>query len=392
MGNFNEMVNRRGTNSVKWDTHKNEELLHAWIADMDFPVPSPIQDALTKRLQHPIFGYNTSSEQVKEAICHWVKTQYNWVIEKEWLVFSAGIVPALSVSVQAFTEKQDSVLVQPPVYSPFFEMVTTNGRQVLTNPLRLENGVYKMDFEQLEKQFQQGVKLMFLCSPHNPIGRVWTVEELTKLGTLCEIYDVIVIADEIHADIIFNGRKHIPLASLSANLAERTVTCIAPSKTFNIAGLQASVIIIPNEKLRDAFTAVQHRQGFHGLNTFAYAAMQSAYTECNEWLAELLPYIEENARFACDFIKQHIPKLSVIQPDGTFLLWIDCSKLGLTQNERMELLEKKGRIIVEPGEKFGVGGEQHIRLNLGCPRPVLEDALRRLQCAFSCTSKEKLSM
>ncbi|WP_440603048.1 MalY/PatB family protein [Bacillus sp. GB_SG_008] len=392
MGNFNEMVNRRGTNSVKWDTHENEELLHAWIADMDFPVPSPIQDALKNRLQHPIFGYNTSSEQVKEAICHWVKTQYNWVIEKEWLVFSAGIVPALSVSVQAFTEKQDSVLVQPPVYPPFFEMVTTNGRQVLTNPLRLENGVYKMDFEQLEKQFQQGVKLMFLCSPHNPIGRVWTVEELTKLGTLCEIYDVTVIADEIHADIIFNGRKHIPLASLSANLAKRTVTCIAPSKTFNIAGLQASVIIIPNEKLRDAFTAVQHRQGFHGLNTFAYAAMQSAYTECNEWLAELLPYIEENARFACDFIKQHIPKLSVIQPDGTFLLWIDCSKLGLTQNERMELLEKKGRIIVEPGEKFGVGGEQHIRLNLGCPRPVLEDALRRLQCAFSCTSKEKLSM
>ncbi len=170
------------------------------------------------------------------------------------------------------------------------------------------------------------------------------------------------------------------------------MTCIAQSKTFNIAGLQASVIIIPSEKLRDAFTAVQHRQGFHGLNTFAYAAMQSAYTECNEWLADLLSYIEENARFACDFIKQHIPKLSVIQPDGTFLLWIDCSKLGLTQSERMKLLETKGKIIVEPEEKFGTGGEQHIRLNIGCPRSVLEDALRRLQCTFSCNSKEKLSM
>ncbi|MEH7461994.1 MalY/PatB family protein [Bacillus thuringiensis] len=392
MGKFNEIINRRGTDSKKWDSHKNEELLHAWIADMDFPIPFPIQKALESRLQHPVFGYNEPNEKVKEAICHWVQTQYNWGIEKEWLVFSPGIVPALSTSVQAFTEQADSVVVQPPVYPPFFEMVTANRRQVLANPLQVENGVYKMNFDQLEQQFQQGVKLMLLCSPHNPIGRVWTEEELTKLGKLCEMYDVTVVTDEIHADIIFKGRKHIPFASLSSNLAKQTVTCIAPSKTFNIAGLQASVLIIPNEKLRNAFTGVQNRQGFHGLNTFAYVAMQSAYTECSEWLSELLPYIEENAKFACDFIKKHIPNLSVTEPDGTFLLWIDCSKLGLTQSERMELLETKGKIIVEPGEKFGAGGEQHIRLNIGCPRSVLEDALRRLQCTFSCNSKEKLSM
>ncbi|MGQ0439273.1 MalY/PatB family protein, partial [Bacillus sp. B-TM1] len=211
-------------------------------------------------------------------------------------------------------------------------------RQLCVSPLQKQNDTYAIDFEHLEKQFQQGIKLMLLCSPHNPIGRVWTKEELTKLGSLCTKYNVIVVADEIHSDIIYADHTHTPFASLSEELAARTITCMAPSKTFNIAGLQASIIIIPNEKLRQAFTSIQYRQGFHGLNIFAYAAMQSAYTECNDWLNEIRLYIEDNAKFACEYMKDHIPTLSVTKPEGSFLLWIDCSALNLSQDERTTLL------------------------------------------------------
>ncbi|KEK25138.1 MalY/PatB family protein [Bacillus gaemokensis] len=383
MQQFHKTINRRGTHSTKWDTHKSEELLHAWIADMDFEVPKPIQTALQKRLEHPIFGYTIPPEEITDILCHWTKSQYNWEIKKEWIVFSAGIVPALSTSVQALTNEGESVLVQPPIYPPFFDMVTKNSRLVCESPLLLQNDSYTMDFEHLETQFKQGIKLMLLCSPHNPVGRVWTKDELTKLGTLCEQYKVTVITDEIHADIIFSNYTHTPFASLSESLAARTITCMAPSKTFNIAGLQASIIIIPDPKIRDAFTSVQQRQGFHGLNTFAYTAMQSAYTECNEWLAEIRLYIEGNAQFAREFIEKNIPTLSVTKSEGTFLLWVDCSRLGLSQKERTKHLEEKGKIIVEPGEKYGTGGGQYIRINIGCPREVLEEILNRLRYTFS---------
>ncbi|PFJ04622.1 cystathionine beta-lyase [Bacillus cereus] len=380
---FHKTVNRRGTHSTKWDTYKNEELLHAWIADMDFEVPKPIQTALQQRIEHPIFGYTIPPENIGDIICDWTKSQYDWDIKKEWIVFSAGIVPALSTSIQALTQEGESVLIQPPIYPPFFEMVKTNNRQLFESPLFKQNGTYKIDFEHLETQFKQGVKLMLLCSPHNPIGRVWTKDELTKLGSLCMQYNVTVVADEIHADIIYKGHTHTPFASLSEELAACTITCMAPSKTFNIAGLQASIIIIPNENLRNAFMSIQHRQGFHGLNTFAYTAMQSAYTECNDWLNEIRLYVEDNAQFACEYIQNHIPALSVIKPEGSFLLWIDCSRLNLSQDERTALLEEKGKIIVEPGEKYGTGGETHIRINIGCPRSVLEEILNRLHHTFS---------
>ncbi|PFO81967.1 MULTISPECIES: MalY/PatB family protein [Bacillus cereus group] len=383
MQQFHKTLNRRGTHSVKWDTYKDEALLHAWIADMDFPIPEPIQAALHKRLEHPVFGYTIPPEEITETICQWTKKQYNWEIKKEWIVFSPGIVPALSTSIQALTNENESVLVQPPIYPPFFDMVIQNQRHLCENPLHVQDGFYTMDFEHLEAQFKQGVKLMLLCSPHNPIGRVWTKSELTKLADLCEQYNVTVVTDEIHADIIFSDHTHTPFASLSKSLAARTITCMAPSKTFNIAGLQASIIIIPDQKIRDAFTSVQHRQGFHGLNIFAYVAMQSAYTECNEWLTDIRLYIEENAQFAREFIETHIPSLSVIQSEGTFLLWIDCSRLGLSQEARKKQLEEKGKIIVEPGEKYGTGGGQHIRINIGCPRKQLEEILHRLKYTFS---------
>ncbi|WP_028401385.1 MalY/PatB family protein [Ectobacillus panaciterrae] len=374
MGEFDTRINRRGTHSVKWDMHPEEDLLHLWVADMDFAAPKPIQDALRQRAEHGVFGYTIVGDSVREAIMEWMKKRHNWSVAKGSISFLSGVVPALSLAVQAFTKPKDRILVQPPVYTPFFDMVTRNDRQAVLNPLS-QDGQYKMDFVHLEKQFQQGVSMMILCSPHNPVGRVWTKEELETVGELCQTYDVLVVSDEIHSDLILPGYVHTPLASLSPSLSNRTVTCIAPSKTFNIAGLQAAAVIIENEQLRERFSAVMHQQGFHTLNVFASAAMQAAYTECESWLEDLLLYLNKNIEFACTYIEKEIPALKAYHPEGTYLLWVDCSKLQLSKEERLELLKERGRIIVEPGEKFGQGGEGFIRMNLGCPRSMLEEAL-----------------
>lgn len=379
MKEFDKTIQRRGTNSVKWDLHKDDDLLHLWVADMDFAAPQAIQDALRQRVEHGVFGYTFGSEDLYRAIIHWTKERYAWNVEKNSIVLTPGVVPALGVAVQAFTAPGEKVLVQSPVYAPFFDMVTKNGREVIINPLIVRNDRYEMDWEDLESKFKQGIRLMILCSPHNPVGRVWTKEELQQLGKLCIEYDVIIVSDDIHADIIFSGHAHTPLASLSGDLASRTVTCIAPSKTFNIAGLQASASIIPSEVLRKQFTKVLQQQGFYSLNLFASTAMETAYTSCGDWLNDLLVYLEENAGFAYEYIQNEIPEIQPYQPEGTYLLWVDCSNLGLSKEDRLNLLQKKGRIVVEPGEKFGPGGEGFIRLNLGCPRSILKEALIRLR-------------
>ncbi len=381
MKEFDKTIHRRGTNSVKWDLHKDDDLLHLWVADMDFAAPQAIQDALRQRVEHGVFGYTFGSEDLYRAIIHWTKERYAWSIERNFIVLTPGVVPALGVAVQAFTAPNEKVLIQSPVYAPFFDMVTKNGREVVVSPLIVQNGRYEMDWADLETKFKQGVHLMILCSPHNPVGRVWTKEELQRLGKLCMEYDVIIVSDDIHADIIFSGHVHTPLASLSDDLASRTITCIAPSKTFNIAGLQASASIIPNEVLRKQFTKVLQQQGFYSLNLFASTAMETAYTSCEDWLEDLLVYLEKNAQFAYEYIQTEIPELQPYQPEGTYLLWVDCSKLGLSKEERLNLLQKKGKIVVEPGEKFGPGGEGFIRLNLGCPRSMLKEALIRLRDA-----------
>lgn len=381
MKEFDKTIQRRGTNSVKWDLHKDDDLLHLWVADMDFAAPQAIQDALRQRVEHGVFGYTFGSEDLYRAIIHWTKERYAWSIERNFIVLTPGVVPALGVAIQAFTAPGEKVLIQSPVYAPFFDMVTKNGREVVTNPLIIRNDRYEMDWEDLESKFKQGIRLMILCSPHNPVGRVWTSEELERLGKLCIEYDVIIVSDDIHADIIFSGHVHTPLASLSDDLASRTVTCIAPSKTFNIAGLQASASIIPNELLRKQFTKVLQQQGFYSLNLFASTAMETAYTSCEDWLDDLLVYLEENAQFAYGYIQNEIPEIKAYQPEGTYLLWVDCSNLMLSKEDRLNLLQKKGRIVVEPGEKFGPGGEGFIRLNLGCPRSILKEALIRLRDA-----------
>ncbi|MCP8969812.1 MalY/PatB family protein [Ectobacillus ponti] len=382
MSEFDQVINRRGTSSVKWDMHPGDDLLHLWVADTDFPPPPAVREALQKRLEHGIFGYTMVGEEVRAAVMQWTNTRYHWEIQKEWLLFSPGVVPSLSFAVQAYTQPDDKVLIQAPVYAPFFDIVRRNGRELVVNELLVRDGRYEMDFAALERQLQDGVKLFILCSPHNPVGRVWTKEELLRLGNLCEQYDVLIMSDDIHADIIFSGHTHTPLASLSAGLADRTITAIAPSKTFNIAGLQASALIIPNEQRRKEITAVLQRQGFHSLNTFASAAMEAAYAHGGPWLDELLVYLEKNARFACDFLRTELPQLITYEPEGTYLLWVDCRSLGMGQEELMNVLQQKARIVVEPGKKFGPGSEGFIRINLGCPRSLLAEALRRLKAVL----------
>ncbi|MFX3622887.1 MAG: MalY/PatB family protein [Ectobacillus sp.] len=380
MEKFNTIINRRGTNSVKWDMYSENDLLHAWVADMDFASPKEIQDALLHRVEHGVFGYTFSGDNVRNAIKAWMQKRHKWHIKKDWIVFQSGVVPSLSSAIQAFTKQNDRILIQTPVYPPTFDMVTLNGRELANSPLVKQNGTYEMDFADLERHFQQGVAMMVLCSPHNPVGRVWTKPELERLGELCERYDVLVVSDEIHSDIILKGHVHIPFAALPS-LSKRTITCIAPSKTFNIAGLQAAAVIIENEQLRKPFSDVLRRQGFHALNMFASTAMEAAYTQCENWLEDLLLYLEENVRFACSYIEKELPELTVYRPEGTYLLWIDCQKLNLPRKERLSLLQRQGKIVVEPGEKFGFGGEHFIRLNLGCPKAMLKDVLAGLKKA-----------
>ncbi|MBD1382577.1 MalY/PatB family protein [Metabacillus arenae] len=388
MSHFNTVINRKQTASVKWDLTKEifgtDDLLPMWVADMDFPAPQEVLDALKNRLDHGIFGYTSTTIETKESICKWLKTRHGWEISEEDITYSSGVVTALSMAVQAYTEPGDKVIVQSPVYTPFFQMAKENDRIVENNQLILTNHQYEMDFEGLENILKEDkVKLLLLCNPHNPVGRVWTREELIKLGELCLKYNVVVVSDEIHSDLILFGHKHIPFASLSEEFKNNSITCIAPSKTFNLAGLQASAIIIPNDSLRRKFNEQQHRQGFFTLNTFGFVAMEAAYTYGEPWLTELLAYLEENVIRLKEFINQEIPNIKIIEPESTYLVWLDCRAMGLSDQELKRKLLLYGKIALEPGNKYGEGGEGFLRINLACPKDTLEEGLLRLKKALA---------
>jgi cysteine-S-conjugate beta-lyase len=384
---FDQFIERRQTNSVKWDAVESvfgkKDLLPMWVADMDFPAPQPVIDALKKRAEHGIFGYSTIPPSTYEAILHWLKNRHGWNVQKNWLTFCQGVVPAISMAVQAFTDPGDRIVVQSPIYYPFFHMVEKNGRILINNPLVLQDGKYVMDFTDLEEKLSSGAKMLLLCNPHNPVGRVWSKEELTKLGELCLKYNVLVLSDEIHSDLVLKKSVHTPYASISEEFANHSITCIAPSKTFNLAGLQASVVIIPNKKLHKTFKDYQNRQGHFTLNTFGIVGMEAAYRYGQEWLDALLQYLEGNLDFTERYIREHIPKLTLIKPEATYLVWINCKNLGLTDQEIKHLLIEKGKLAVEPGPKYGEGGEGFIRINIACPRRILRDGLERLAVAFN---------
>ncbi|MGE7606013.1 MalY/PatB family protein [Peribacillus frigoritolerans] len=386
---FEEQINRENSGSAKWDKnfltslYGREDVLPMWVADMDFPSPEGIQKALMERLNHPIFGYTVPSETVFTEIQSWLKDRHSWQIDTKWISFSSGVVSAIGTTIQAFTNPGDKILLQSPVYTPFFDMIKNNDREVVNSPLIIEKDRFEIDFSDFEDKLKSGVKLFLFCSPHNPGGRVWTKDELLRIGELCEKYDVVIVSDEIHADLFHSTSRHNPIGSLSEKLADMTVTLMAPSKTFNIAGLQASFLITSNEKLQKQLQKAQTKLAFHGLNIFALTAMEAAYRDGLEWLEDMIGYIEENIKVAEEFIAAEIPSLHVMHPEASYLLWIDCRDLGLTDTEIKDRLIHQGKLALEPGSKYGPGGEGFVRMNLGCSRSVLMDGLNRLKMAFS---------
>lgn len=389
MGNhdFHRSIDRQNTASVKWGMNHvifgAEDILPMWVADMDFEPPVEVRNMLKSRIDHGIFGYTYVPDTTSTAVQSWVNRRHNWEIHTSWTLYSPGVVPSIGIAIHAFTSPGDKVMLQSPVYTPFYSMIEKNDRIVVNSPLKLENNRYEIDFADFEEKLKEGVKLFLLCNPHNPSGRSWNEEELRKIADLCIQYDCLILSDEIHSDLIFKPHQHIPIVSLDKIYEDHIITCIAPSKTFNLAGLQASAVIIPNGELREAFKATQGRLGFFSLNTFGVIGMEAAYLHGEEWLEDLLAYIKENADITMSFIKKELPSLTVMEPDGTYLLWIDCRKLGLSDDEIKENLIKKGKLGLEPGPKYGPGGEGFVRMNIACTRTTLMDGLERLKRAFS---------
>ena len=384
--NFNIVVNRKNTNCLKYDfavrRGRPENVLPLWVADMDFKVAPEITQAIEKRVAHGIFGYSEVKEEYFEAVSAWMEQKHGWHVKEDWLVKTPGVVFALAMAVQAFTEPGDAVIIQQPVYYPFSEVIADNGRRIVDNTLELkEDGKYHINFEDFEQKVKENhVKLFLLCSPHNPVGRVWTKEELKKIAAICRKYDVIVVSDEIHEDFVFNG-KHQVFADLSEDVKNRTITCTAPSKTFNLAGLQVSNIWIANPKLREKFKKQIAAAGYSQLNTLGLTACEAAYRYGGEWHAELLGYLKSNLNFLREFLQTRLPEVKLIEPEGTYLVWLDFGSLGLTEEQREELLTKKAGIWLDSGVIFGAAGEGFERINIACPRSILKDALERIERA-----------
>ncbi|EHQ89311.1 MalY/PatB family protein [Desulfosporosinus youngiae] len=383
--NFDQVIDRRQTCSVKWDFNQQifgcEDILPLWVADMDFQAPDAVVEALVNRARHGIFGYSNGMDGYYEALIAWLGDRHNWEIQQDWISFSPGVVFALYELVRSLTKPGDKILIQSPVYPPFFKAVKNNGREVVNSQLRVEHGRYVMDFEDLEEKFSGGVKMMILCSPHNPVGRVWEREELDRLGRLCLAYNVIVISDEIHGDLIYEGHRHIPLASLSPELAMQSIVCTAPSKTFNLAGLQTSNLIIPNPEYRKAYEASRDLTGIHNPNVFGITALEAAYREGEDWLNQLMHYLKESVEFLKSSLAQELPQIKLTQPEGTYLVWLDFRELGMKPEELQKFLVHKAGVGLNPGYQFGSGGEGFARLNIGCARSVLREGLERLRTA-----------
>ena len=378
--NFNQVIDRSNTNSIKWD-HENQEILPMWVADMDFRAPQPVIDALTERVQHGIYGYSEPNQAYFDAIINWQEKRNDWKIQQDWIAFSPGVVPAVNMIIRTFANPGEKVLVQTPVYYPFFAAIANNGCQMETNPMIFEDGKYHMDFEDLErKTADPNLHILILCSPHNPVGRVWTKEEMTRLGEICLKNEVLVISDEIHSDLILSGNKHTPFASISEAFAMNSITCMAPSKTFNLAGLQTSFLMIPNEKLRSRYLHTVEATSLM-TNTFGITALTAAYTKGEAWLEKLLAYLESNLAFLNDFVEKNMPEIKVIQPEGMYLVWMDFRALGLPKDDLEELMLKEAKIWLDEGYIFGTEGEGFERINIACPRSTLEEGLNRILSA-----------
>lgn len=384
---FDTVIDRRNTYSLKYDFAKErnmpDDLLPLWVADMDFKVSSYIQDAIIKQAQHGVFGYSEVSGEYFEVVKKWMKNHYDWQVESKWLVKTPGIVYALAMAVLAFTKEEDCVLIQQPVYYPFSEVIAANGRKIVSNTLKQDElGRYVIDFEDFEQKIiMQKIKLFFLCNPHNPVGRVWSEEELIKLGDICYRNNVIVVSDEIHADFVFKG-KHNVFANLKKEFEEISIVASSPSKTFNIAGLQVSNIFIPNDEIRTKFEKQTAASGYSQLNVMGLAAAKAAYEHGEEWYCAMHKYVRENIEYTNQFIEENLPDIKIVETQGTYLMWLDFRKLGFSECELEDLIINKAKLWLDSGKIFGESGQGFQRINVACPRKTLQEALQRLRKAL----------
>jgi cystathionine beta-lyase len=394
--NFDEVIDRKGTRSAKWEYIQSssspeglvarvkvpggDRIIPMWVADMDFPSPAPVIDALRKRVEHGVFGYTIPGEAYFHSVVDWFSRRHGWSIDPEWICVTFGVVPALNVLVQTFTSPGDKVLVQRPVYYPFFNAIELNGCSIENNPLVYQTNRYFMDFTDLsEKAKDPAVNMAILCSPHNPVGRVWSEVELTRFAEICLENEVLVVSDEIHCDLVLNGNSFTPLARINNRFNDNCIICTSPSKTFNIAGLQTSNIVVPNEGLRKRFKQALKSNGIFGINPFGQTALEAAYAHGEEWLEQVLEYIEGNLRYLESFVEEKLPGIHIIQPEATYLVWMDFRSLSLDAGDLRRLMLEKAGVHFDDGFIFGPEGEGFERINIACPRSLLEEALARIE-------------
>ncbi|MDE7243246.1 MAG: pyridoxal phosphate-dependent aminotransferase [Oscillospiraceae bacterium] len=381
--NFDEVIDRKNTNSLKYDFAEERglpaDVLPLWVADMDFRAPEPVLDALHQAVSHGIFGYSDALPDYYEAAAKWFRERFHWETKPEWLVKTPGIVFALATAVRALTKPGDAILIQPPVYYPFFSVIRDNDRKIVESGLIYQDGRYTIDFADFEAKIAgNNVKMYILCSPHNPTGRVWTREELERLGSICKKYNVLILSDEIHCDFAFPEHPHTVFLNANPGLADRTIVCTAPSKTFNLAGLQASNIWIPDPEIRKLFRKTLQKTGLAEINALGLAACKAAYASGGEWLEECKAYMRKNLDFLRDYLAENIPQLRLVEPEGTYFAWIDCSGLGLSQEDLDKLIIHRAKLWLDSGHIFGGDAGQFQRIVLACPRATLRRALDQL--------------
>ncbi len=384
--NFDEIIPREGTNCVKYDARdwvfSTNDVLPLWVADMDFKTPDFIVNAIKKRVEHEIYGYTFKPESYFQAIIGWMKRRHNWEIQKEWISFSPGVVAGLTMAIETFSKPEDEIIVQPPVYFPFFECVKGTKRKMVENPLKIENGRYTFDFEDLKSKITKNTRLLMLCNPQNPGGMVWNKEELTELSHICVENKIMVISDEIHSDLIHNGHKHIPFATISEDAANNCLVFMAPSKTFNVAGLSSSIAIIPNKR---NFSRYERTLGVGHLgmgNLFGSIAMEAAYANGDNWLEQLLDYLWQNYLLVKTFFNKNLPKVKVMTLEATYLVWLNFTEYGMNDEELSKFIVEEAKVGLNNGGRFGTGGDGWMRINIGCPQSILQEGLERLEKAF----------
>lgn len=392
--NFDKVVGRSNNFAAKYDEREKKfgtsNVIPLWIADMEFQVAGPINDAILKRASQGIYGYTSRPTSYYEAFCDWEKSRNNWNVNKELISFSPGVVPSLSVIVREFSNNEDKILIQTPVYPEFYDVIESWGRVVIENQLIEQDGIYSIDFKDFEEKLKQKPKLFIMCSPHNPVGRVWRREELEHITALCLSYNVIIVSDEIHSDLILWDNKHIPTASISKEVSDITITCTSCTKTFNLAGLQASVVIFPNAEAKETFDIFWRGMDIHRNNCFSLVAVEAAYRHGQEWLEQLIPYIEENINFIGEFCGSNIPKIKPSRPESTYLIWLDCRELKMENDELKKFMVNQAGLGLNAGNDFCRSLSGYMRLNVACPRSTLEKAMLQLEEAVNSLNKNSI--